>query len=155
MSPPSPPTRRGAQSRAPIDPDHVRRIGNDGFAFIPNRFLRDGFLAALEPDELRLYLFLVLAGDRQGLSFYHYDRICSLLRLPLEAYLDARNALIDKDLIAFDGTRFQVLELPARARFAAQATLRTQDDLERSDPATIRRALLHDLQPDSDDPSAG
>jgi len=30
----------------------------------------------------------------------------------LEQYLDARNALIDKDLIAFDGTRFQVLFLP-------------------------------------------
>lgn len=37
------------------------------------------------------------------MSFYQYDSICSLLEIPLETYLQARNALIDKDLIAFDG----------------------------------------------------
>ena len=34
------------------------------------------------------------------------------LQLDLDQYISARNALIDKDLIAFDGTVFQVLELP-------------------------------------------
>jgi len=63
-------------------------------------------------DERTLYLFLVLAGDRHGISFYHYDSICTLLRTSRETYIEARNALIHKDLIAFDGTRFQVLSLP-------------------------------------------
>jgi hypothetical protein len=98
--------------REPIRPDRVRGIGDQGFAFIPNRFLRDGFFVSLTPDEQRLYLLLVLAGDRQGLSFYHYDSLSSLLEMPLDDYIEARNGLIKKDLVAHDGTRFQVLSLP-------------------------------------------
>ncbi len=60
-----------------------------------------------------MYIFLVLAADRYGLSFYSYDRICSSLRMSLEQYTAARDGLIEKDLIAFDGTLFQVLSLPA------------------------------------------
>ena len=60
-----------------------------------------------------MYIFLVLAADRYGLSFYSYDRICSLLHMSLEQYTAARDGLIEKDLIAFDGTLFQVLSLPA------------------------------------------
>ena len=105
---------RRQSSRAPIQPNRVRRIDRQGFAFIPNRFLRDGFFVSLTRDELALYLLLVLAGNRDGVSFYHYDTLCSILELPAERYLDARNALIGKDLIAYDGTRFQVLSLPVR-----------------------------------------
>jgi len=96
-------------------PDRVRKI-NGGFSFIPHRFLRDGFLEHLSQPELLLYLFLVLAGDHRGLSYYSYERICALLDLRLEQYVAARDALINKELIAFDGTLFQVLELPAAAR---------------------------------------
>ena len=39
-------------------------------------FLMDGFLASLNPMEILLYLFLVLASDRNGISFYAYDAIC-------------------------------------------------------------------------------
>ena len=95
-----------------LNPDRIRRI-HGGFSFIPHRFLADGFLAALHQMEILLYLFLVLASDRHGLSFYSYDTICSLLQMNLDQYIKARNGLIDKDLIAFDGTVFQVLELPA------------------------------------------
>ena len=94
--------------------DRVRKI-KGGFSFLPHRFLTAGFLASLRRDELLLYFFLVLVSDRQGLSFYAYDAICSLLELTLDEYIDARNALIHKDLLAFDGTLFQVLELPATA----------------------------------------
>nr|MDA3835982.1 hypothetical protein [Spirochaetales bacterium] len=83
-----------------------------GFAFIPHRFLTDGFLAALGRNELLLYFFLVLVSDRNGLSFYSYDRICTMLELRLDQYLQARDSLLEKDLIAFDGTLFQVLSLP-------------------------------------------
>ena len=92
--------------------DRIRRI-DGGFSFIPHRFLTDGFLKALSQQELLLYIFLVLAADRYGLSFYSYDRICSSLRMSLEQYTAARDGLIEKDLIAFDGTLFQVLSLPA------------------------------------------
>ena len=92
--------------------DRIRRI-DGGFSFIPHRFLTDGFLKALSQQELLLYIFLIMAADRYGLSFYSYERICALLHMTLEQYSAARDALIEKDLIAFDGTLYQVLSLPA------------------------------------------
>ncbi|MBI2373730.1 MAG: hypothetical protein HYV07_06990 [Deltaproteobacteria bacterium] len=121
-------------TKEPIRPDRVRAIGPDGFAFLPNRFFREGFFAALEPNELRLYVFLVLAANRTGLSFYHYDRICSTLEMPLDDYIAARNRLIDRDLIAFDGSRFQVLELPTRSRETTETTSRARLTTPAADP---------------------
>ena len=95
-----------------LDTVRIRRI-DGGFSFIPHRFLTDGFLKNLSHCELLLYIFLVLAADRYGLSYYSYERICSLLHLSVEQYIAARDGLIEKDLIAFDGMLFQVLELPA------------------------------------------
>lgn len=132
--------------RAPIMPDRVRLIGDQSFAFLPHRFLREGFFASLAPDQQRLYMLLVLAADRHGLSFYHYDSICSLLEVMLEPYVRARNALIDKDLIAFDGTRFQVLSLPDKPHFDNPAPL-TDETCEELDPATIRAAVRRSFGP--------
>ena len=96
-----------------LDPNRIRCIEH-GFSFIPHRFLTDGFLSFLDQKELLLYFFLVLVSDRQGLSFYSYDAICSLLQLTVDDYIRARDALMEKDLIASDGTLFQVLDLPAK-----------------------------------------
>jgi hypothetical protein len=119
-------------------PERVRRIGGS-FAFIEHRFLRDGFFASLGHDELLLYTFLVLAADRHGMSFYGYDRICSLLRLAVEEYIEARNQLIEKDLLVFDGTLFQILSLPEKPVLSQLVLLKTAADMERSDPATIHQ----------------
>jgi len=94
-----------------LNSERIRRI-DGGFSFIPHRFLTDGFLSSLSQEELLLYLFLVLVSDRHGLSFYSYDAICSLLQFSLDGYIEARDGLMEKDLIAFDGTIFQVLDLP-------------------------------------------
>jgi len=104
-----------------LNPDRIRCI-DGGFSFIPHRFLLDGFLSSLNQKELLLYVFLILASDRNGLSFYSYDRICTLLQLSLEEYIASRDGLIEKDLIAFDGTLFQVLSLPQK-----QSDQRTTD----------------------------
>jgi len=103
-----------------LNDKRIRGI-NSGFSFIPHRFLAEGFLAALDQHQLLLYFFLVLASDRYGLSYYAYDSICTATRLTVEQYIDARNSLIKKDLIAFDGTLFQVLQLPLKPP-AAMAT---------------------------------
>jgi hypothetical protein len=124
--------------------ERVRSIGSQGFAFIPNRFLLDGFLAALGQDELLLYLLLVLAGDRRGMSYYHFETLCGLLRMPREQYIRARNGLIEQDLIAFDGTCFQVLELPAEPR-SRPGPLRSRDQFELNDPATVRSLVEESL----------
>ncbi len=94
-----------------LNAQRIRRI-DGGFSFIPHRFLTDGFLSALDPHQLLLYFFLVMASDRNGLSFYSYDSICSLLQMSMDQYLQARDALIENDLIDSDGTIFQVLDLP-------------------------------------------
>ena len=93
--------------------ERVRKI-NGGFSYIPARFLTEGFLESLPQKELLLYLFLVIVSDRNGLSYYSYDRICTTLEMDIEDYIEARNSLISKDLLAFDGTVFQVLELPEK-----------------------------------------
>ena len=132
-----------AALRAPIVGDRVRLIGGEGFAYLHHRFLRDGFFSSLAPDELRLYLLLVLAGDRRGLSYYHYDRLCSILEFGLDEYIAARNGLIESDLVAYDGTRFQVLSLPhvpkPRAAKSFEPPVSDEDN-------EIRRSLLEALR---------
>jgi hypothetical protein len=94
-----------------LNPGRVRKI-EGSFAYIEHRFLRRGFWAELSHHALLLYFFLILVADRQGISYYSYDHICKTTGLLLEEYLQARDALIDKDLLAFDGFFFQVLSLP-------------------------------------------
>jgi hypothetical protein len=103
--------------------ERVRAI-DGGFSFIPHRFLSGGFFSSLNPHELLLYFFLAVAADRNGLSFYSYDKICTLLQMSLDQYAQARDGLIAKDLIAFDGTIFQVLSLPGQVVKKPQAVHR-------------------------------
>jgi len=95
-----------------LNPQRVRRI-KGGFSFIPHRFVTGGYWGCLGGDELMLYLFLVTVSDRYGLSFYSAESICVLTHMPHRQYDLAREGLVEKDLIAFDGTVFQVLELPS------------------------------------------
>lgn len=110
-----------------LNPNRVRHI-DGGFSFIPHRFLADGFLATLSQKEILLYFFLVLASDRHGLSFYAYDAICSLLKLTAHDYMEAEDGLIEKDLIAYDGTIFQVLDLPSKPVQAVATKLPPNSD---------------------------
>ncbi len=91
-----------------------QRAIEGSFAFIQHRFLRDGFWQKLSMQELVLYFFLVLVADQKGLSYYSYDKVCAITGLSLDEYIQARDRLIDKDLLAFDGRLFQVLSLPGK-----------------------------------------
>lgn len=125
--------------RDPLVNNRVRKI-KSSFAFIEHRFLRHGFWASLSHEELLLYFFLVLVADRDGLSFYPYDKICSLLTIDVDSYIQARDTLIDKDLLAFDGTFFQVLSLPKEVVFTKHL-LQNAADMKREDPATIQQII--------------
>jgi hypothetical protein len=94
-----------------IDPLRIRKI-QGSFAFIEHRFLQGGFWSGLNHHELLLYLFLILAADRNGVSYYGYDKICAFLQITQSEYVAARNAIIEKNLIAYDGGHYQVLSLP-------------------------------------------
>ena len=131
--------------KKPLCPLRIRSITGT-FAFIEHRFVHDGFLADLSHHELILYLFLVLAADRAGISFYRYDKICTLLQLTVDEYIAARNGLIDKDLIAFDGTLFQVLSLPDKPPEPASPVLKSPQEMEEHDPATVHQIIVQSLE---------
>ena len=130
--------------KKPLMPDRVRTI-DGGFSFIPHRFVTHHFFASLSQHELLIYFLLVLVGDRQGLSYYSQDRLCIMLRLSLDEFITARNELIEKSLIAFDGFMFQVLSLPERPVGVSQKPLKTDDDFESGDPLTIRKLVTESL----------
>jgi hypothetical protein len=130
-------------TKTPLDRDRVRKIAGS-FAFVEHRFLRSGFFSVLTQHELLLYIFLVLVADRNGLSYYSYDKICILLKITLDDYIIARDGLIDKDLIAFNGHLFQVLSLPKQPP-QDRAPLKNSDDMQTHDPATIEQIITKSM----------
>ncbi|EFK11940.1 conserved hypothetical protein, partial [delta proteobacterium NaphS2] len=76
--------------KKPLFPKRIRKIAG-GFAFIEHRFLRKGFWESLSHIELLLYIFLVVVSDKNGLSYYGYDKICRILRVDADQYINARN----------------------------------------------------------------
>ena len=63
--------------------------------------------------EILLYFFLVSVSDRNGISFYHDDKICSLIKIGLTSLGEAREGLIDKSLLAYEHPIYQILSLPS------------------------------------------
>ncbi len=131
--------------RKVLNPQRTRKISGS-FAFVEHRFLRNGFWETLSSQELLLYFFLVLVADRQGLSYYSYDKICTLLALPVDFYIIARDGLIDKNLIAFDGHLFQVLSLPKVPVRPLPIDKKTI-----SDPAAIHQIIKKSLHGGNDE----
>ncbi len=130
--------------RKPLVCERIRKI-DGSFAWVGHRFLRGGFFTSLTQNELLLYFFLVLVADRQGLSYYHYDKICSLLCFTVDDYIVVRDQLIEKDLVAFDGTFFQVLSLPRMVVNQSSKLLKNRDDMETFDLATIKQIMRKQL----------
>ena len=134
-----------------LNAHRVRSI-KGGFSFIPHTFITHGFFTSLNQQELSLYFLLVLVGDRQGLSYYSQDRLCTMMRMTLDDCIAARDGLIGKSLIAFDGFMFQVLSLPEKPHTAPPKPLRTRQDFEKGDPLTIRQIITQAFDPgESDD----
>jgi len=102
-------------SKQPIMPERIRKISGS-FSWLDHRLLTQGFLTVMTSHEILLYFFLVLVGDKNGISFYSYDKICQLLKLELADYIQARDRLIQRSLIAHQQGRFQVLQLPQQVK---------------------------------------
>lgn len=92
-------------------PERVRKI-EGSFSWIDHRFITGGFLRDLSTLEILLYLFLVAVSGRNGLSFYHDDRIATLLKIDLSSLGKAREGLILRSLVAYDPPLYQILSLP-------------------------------------------
>lgn len=128
----------------PLVKQRVRKI-KGSFAWIPHAFLRGGFMESLSHHELLVYMFLLLAADRQGISYYSFDKICSLLSITPDDYILARNSLIEKDLIAFNGYLFQILSLPEKPVTDRGQVITSVDEMKKRDPATVRQLILRSL----------
>jgi hypothetical protein len=74
-----------------------------------------------------------------------------LSRITLDDYIIARNGLIEKDLIAFNGHLFQVLSLPATPGSTEPGPLKTTEQMMRDDPATITRIIKNSFGNNSDE----
>jgi hypothetical protein len=96
-----------------LDPTRVRKI-QGSFSWIDHRLITGGFLADLSTIEILLYLFLVAVSDRHGLSFYHQDKIASLLKIDLVSLGNAREGRMQRSLLAYESPLYQIFSLPAR-----------------------------------------
>jgi len=103
------PTKRPQPPR----PDRIRSICGS-FSWIDHRFLRQGFDHGLTRLEKLLYFILVAVSNQDGVSFYSDQRLGELLdiRYPHEL-TGARDELVARDLIAYQGGIYQVLQLPS------------------------------------------
>jgi hypothetical protein len=94
-------------------PERRRTLPRQGFSWIDRRFVRE-FAPALSQEALLLYFFLAAVSDKDGLSYYQPHTLAGRLRLPEAQIVNARNALIERDLVAFDSPLTQVLALPSQ-----------------------------------------
>jgi hypothetical protein len=91
--------------------DRLRRPPATGWSWVDRRFLREHG-DYLSREAMLLYLFLAAVADRHGLSFYRDHTLTSRLRLAQPTLEQARQELLDRDLIAQQLPLVQVLSLP-------------------------------------------
>ena len=98
-----------AALRHPVDPTRVRTLPPH-FAWIDHRLRAR--LRELSLEEIALLVFLHLAADRHGLSFWADATIARQLRLREGDIIQARFHLVAKGLVAYRYPLYQVLPLP-------------------------------------------
>lgn len=89
----------------------LRRPPATGWSWVDRRFLREHG-DYLSREAVLLYFFLVAVADRHGLSFYSDATLTCRLRLTQPVLEQARQELLDRDLIAHQLPLVQVLSLP-------------------------------------------
>jgi len=95
-----------------IRPSRVR-ILTKYFSPVPHQLIRDGHLSRLQPSAVSLYLFLICVGDKNGVSYYSETAISQ--RVNLDSVSQARQELINADLVDYDKPLYQVLSLPGKS----------------------------------------
>jgi hypothetical protein len=119
-------------------PKNIRKI-KDSFAWIDHRLIRNGFLETMTHHDMVLYLFLILAADRNGVSFYRKEKICQAVSLDFSQFEIARDRLVNMNLIVFESYSvlspngyYQVLPIEAKAPdYSKQIIERLTDKLFR------------------------
>jgi hypothetical protein len=112
----------------PPRPDRRRSI-RGSFSWIDHRFLREGFDQGLTRLEKLLYFVLIAVSNQDGVSFYSDARLEELLDIRFPHELEgARKELMARDLIAYEGGIYQVLDLPVRSPQKGRVACFSQPD---------------------------
>jgi len=119
-------------------PKNIRNF-NGSFAWIDHRLMRNGFINIMTHHDMVLYLFLVLAADKNGVSFYRKEKICEAVSLDYNQFEIAKDRLINMKLIAFEGYSmlspngyYQILPIEYEAPdYSKQITQKISDELFR------------------------
>ncbi len=93
-------------------PQRLRQPPATGWSWLDRRFLREHG-DYLSREAVLLYLFLAAVADRHGLSFYSDTTLACRLRLSQSVLAQAREELLNRDLIAHELPLVQVLSLPS------------------------------------------
>ena len=101
----------------PLSLNRQRRVPRQ-FSWVDQRLVRERYIDQLSHEACALYLFLVTVADAQGLSFYADRSLCQRLSMPHEGLHQARQALIQLGLVAYQHPLYQVLALDAAPREA-------------------------------------
>jgi hypothetical protein len=115
-----------------ILPNRLRKVPRS-FSWIDHRLISDGYIERLNHGSAALYLFLVCAGDENGLSYYGDKSIMEKLSIDGLTLEQARSELIRIGLVAWQKPIYQVLCLePADKARASGSPIGLGDILKKA-----------------------
>ena len=116
-------------------PERERRVPRQ-FSWVDQRLVLERQFQCCSLPAWGLYLFLVAAGDLQGLSYYSDASVCKLLSLSGAELQQLRHDLCAAGMIAYQYPLYQVLSLPPQA-----ATLDRSKDPKHREAETVADVL--------------
>lgn len=93
-----------------LEPKRLRRVPRQ-FGWADHRLLLDRHLERCTAAAWGLYLFLVVAGDGQGLSYYSDAAVCRILSLTPDVLTKLRKELLTAKLLAYQKPLYQILSI--------------------------------------------
>ena len=97
--------------------ERLRQIPHQ-FSWVDQRLVWNRHMKACSAAAWGLYLFLVVVGDAQGLSYYSDASICQWLSVAESELAQLRTELVTAEMIAYQAPLYQVLSLGAAASSA-------------------------------------
>ena len=132
-------TRRGLK-KEPVDASRIRKMPTQ-FEPLDRRLLYEKHLCWMTIEQMALYMFLALASDAQGLSYYSSGKIAHLLRMDEPAVCKARQDLINKQFLLYHQPMYQLLDLPEGPRVEPNPPRRKQNDTLRKQNENEARCI--------------
>jgi hypothetical protein len=86
--------------KRPISLARLRTIPHQ-FSWVDQRLVREHYIDHLSHEACALYLFLLTVADARGLSYYADPSLCQRLSMTSTGLHQARQALIQRGLVAY------------------------------------------------------